>query len=188
MQLSLKRKRPEDGSAGPSKRYNDAWSEDEYDEDNAEMLESEEADQGSDEEDASLVDDESDDENASLVDDAPYDEATEAFSHYAAFYQALQTLDEETVSLAKKLRKTLEEHASVSDSLQNMKLKIDEAVEPPEPERLMIAMVGATGAGKISRASLPSPKLNLRYRKELSAQRGHRHASTCESGMLIETN
>jgi hypothetical protein len=156
MKLQLKRKRPDDDSAGPSTRYRDGWSEDEgYDEDNADRLASEDVDDGSDEEDASLEDDESDDENANTADDTPYDEATEAFPHYAAFDQALHTLDEETVLLATKLRKTLEEHASVSESLQNMKLKIDEAVEPPEPERLMIAMVGATGAGNIFRAFVP---------------------------------
>jgi hypothetical protein len=185
MELHLRRKRPGDDDddylPGPSKRHNDAWSEDEgYDENNAE--------DGSDEEDTSLVDDGSDDENASTVDDTPYDEDTEAFPHCAAFDQALQTLEEETVSLAKKLRKTLEQHASVSESLQNMKVKIDEAVEPPEPERLMIVMVGATGAGKISQDSFPCPKLKVCHRKELAAQRGHRHAATCESGMTTEAN
>lgn len=39
-------------------------------------------------------------------------------------------------------------HGAVSKDLQNMKMKADEVVKAPSPERLMVAIVGATGAGQ----------------------------------------
>ena len=163
MKLRLKRKHSDDDIAGPSKRHNVDWPEDEgYNEDEAETVESDdEVDDGSDEEDANSVDDGDDQGDASIVDDGPYDEAIEAFPARPAFDKELQILDERTVSLARMLRKTLEEHSSVSETLQNMKAKLDEAVQPPNPEQLMVAMVGATGAGKTSRALISCIVLNI---------------------------
>lgn len=152
MRLRLKRQPSDDDIAGPSKRYKEEPPGDEgYNEDDADGVKSDhEVDDLSDEEDANSMDDEGDEDDASVADDRPYDEATEAFPARPAFDKELQALDETTVALATMLRKTLEDHSSVSETLQNMKPKLDEAVQPPTPERLMVAMVGVTGAGKRS--------------------------------------
>jgi hypothetical protein len=151
MRLRLKRKPSDDDIAGPSKRYKEEQSEDEgYNEDDVDVVGSDdEVDNLSDEEDANAVDDEDDEDDASVADDKPYDEATEAFPARAAFDKDLQALEEKTVASARMLRKTLDEHSAVSETLQNMKSKLDDAVQPPNPEREMVALVGGTGAGKI---------------------------------------
>lgn len=100
--------------------------------------------------DLALSDNESLEEDADMMDDQPYDEANEKFPQRPAFDKALYALDAKTVLLTKQLQKALEKHGLVSKDLQNMISKADEAIKPPTPERRMVAMVGATGAGKFS--------------------------------------
>jgi hypothetical protein len=48
-----------------------------------------------------------------------------------------------------------------------MKPKLDAAVERPNPERRMVAMVGATGAGKISRSLVHGPALIIVFQERV---------------------
>jgi hypothetical protein len=97
-----------------------------------------------------ISDDDADEGDADAMDDGLYSEAQEAFPQRPAFDKDLWALEKKIASLTKQLQKTLGKYSSFSKDLQNIKSKADDAVVPLAPERLMVAMVGATGAGKIS--------------------------------------
>jgi flagellar biosynthesis GTPase FlhF len=84
-----------------------------------------------------------------MIYDEPYNEAQEDYPERPAFSQALRVLCDDTMHLTRQLQDAMNRHSSASEHLRNLLLKADEAVVPPTPERLMVAMVGATGAGKI---------------------------------------
>jgi flagellar biosynthesis GTPase FlhF len=106
-------------------------------------------------------DDEISEEDADMADDEPYDEAQEAYPQRPAFDKSLHALDEKTAALTKRLQSLLEQHISASSHLQNMKSKAEEAMLPPTPKRLMVAMVGATGAGKTFDSLATEAKLTI---------------------------
>jgi hypothetical protein len=83
------------------------------------------------------------------MEDRPYSEAQEAFPKHPAFDNALAALDSKFVRLTKQLQRTLAVHLFESKDLQNIKSRVSHAILPLEPERITVAMVGATAAGKI---------------------------------------
>jgi len=85
-----------------------------------------------------------------MMTDEPYNEAQEQYPQRPAFDSALHDLDVNIAGLTRQLQDALKKHSSASEHLQSMKLKVDEAVMPPTPERLLVAIMGATGAGKTS--------------------------------------
>lgn len=103
-----------------------------------------------------LSDDDVDEEEEEVMEDGPYGEAQEAFPQHPAFDKMLVALDAKFVRLTKQLQKTLVDHSFVSDGLQNIKCRADAALKPPTPEHIMVAMVGATAAGKTPRSSSKS--------------------------------
>lgn len=137
---SLKREHPDGNTPGSSKRHDHhAHSDSSF----------------------SVSDDDVDERDADIMDDRPYSEAQEAFPPRPAFDPALWDLEKKFALKTKGLQKALGKHRSVSSDLRNIKSKADEAVVPLTPERLMVAMVGATGAGKIPRLFRLNIKLTI---------------------------
>jgi hypothetical protein len=93
--------------------------------------------------------DDANESDAEAMDDGPYSEAQEAFPQHPAFDKALVALDTKFVRLTKELQKTIAVHSFVSKDLQNIKSRVSHAILPLEPERITVAMVGATAAGKM---------------------------------------
>ena len=123
-------------------------------------------------------------EDEELMSDEAYNEAQEDYPQRPAFDSALHDLDINIAALTRQLQDALKKHSFASEHLQSMKLKADEAIIPPKPERIMVAMVGATGAGKTSLFFYRWHHADDQCtRQELVAQRNHRHATLGESGM-----
>lgn len=71
----------------------------------------------------------------------------EPFPARPAFDAEVYSLLTEFVNLVKQMRRELMSHASVSKELQNMVFKADALQKLPVPEKMMVALVGATGDG-----------------------------------------
>jgi hypothetical protein len=80
--------------------------------------------------------------------EAVYDGSKEPFPPRPAYDKGLYDVFKKNRKLAEQLLKVLDKHAHASKELQNMQLKAREAVKLPTPDRVMVALVGGTGAGK----------------------------------------
>lgn len=77
----------------------------------------------------------------------PYSETQEAFPFHPAFDPRVEELKSSATHHINALLQHLAGHASISAALRNMKGKAVDATKMREPDRLMIALVGDTGAG-----------------------------------------
>lgn len=88
--------------------------------------------------------------DADFMNEVVYDGPKEPFPQRPAYDKGLYNLYKKNHKLVKSLLKVLDKHSSVSKELQNMQWKAQEAMKVPVPERVMVALVGGTGAGKHS--------------------------------------
>lgn len=77
----------------------------------------------------------------------PYSETQEPFPSHPAFDPRVEKLKSSATHHIDALLQHLAGNASVSAALRNMKGKAEKAMKMREPDRLMIALVGDTGAG-----------------------------------------
>lgn len=87
--------------------------------------------------------------DAALMNEVVYDGSKEPFPQRPAYDKGLYDLYKKNHKLVKSLLKVLDKHSSVSKELQNMQWKAQEAMKLPVPERVMVALVGSTAAGKL---------------------------------------
>jgi ABC-type glutathione transport system ATPase component len=86
--------------------------------------------------------------DADSLNEVVHNGSKEPFPQRPAYDKGLYSLYKKNQKLVNQLLKVLKPHASVSKELQNMLAKAEEAMELPVPERVMVALVGGTGAGK----------------------------------------
>ena len=87
--------------------------------------------------------------DAALMNEVVYDGSKEPFPQRPAYDKGLYDLYKKNHKLVKSLLKILDKHSSVSKELQNMQWKAQEAMKLPVPDRVMVALVGSTAAGKL---------------------------------------
>jgi flagellar biosynthesis GTPase FlhF len=78
----------------------------------------------------------------------PYNENEEPFPAHPAFDERIKTLKTSATANMSRLLQSLAENVSASQSLLHMQKKAESALIMPDPDRLLIALVGDTGAGK----------------------------------------
>lgn len=77
----------------------------------------------------------------------PYSETQEPFRSHPAFDPRVEELKRTATHHIGALLQHLAGHASVSAALRNMRVKAEKAMDIRLPDRVMIALVGDTGAG-----------------------------------------
>lgn len=97
-------------------------------------------------------------DEANVEDEVVYDGSKEPFPKRPAYDKALYDLLKKDQKLVKKLLKVIDQHAHVSKELQNMQAKAREAIKLPTPDRVMVALVGGTGAGEHSESLAVTPR------------------------------
>ncbi|GAB7327258.1 hypothetical protein MBLNU13_g11149t1 [Cladosporium sp. NU13] len=105
--------------------------------------------------------------DTSLMNEVVCDGSQGSFPYCPAYDKALYNINDECRKLLKDFCKALEPHASVSKEARNMLSKAEEAMKLPVPERVMVALLGNTGAGKSSVACRLTDEPEMA--KELSA-------------------
>jgi hypothetical protein len=80
-----------------------------------------------------------------------YDGSKEPFPQRPAYDKGLYDVYKKNRKLVEQLLAILNKHTDVSKELQNMQSKAHEGVKVPVPDRVMVALVGGTGAGMFLR-------------------------------------
>lgn len=88
--------------------------------------------------------------DAQELNEVVHDGSKEPYPQRPAYDIALYNLLNKNQKLVKQLLNVIDQHAHISKELQNMQTKAREAVRLPTPDRVMVALVGGTGAGKES--------------------------------------
>jgi hypothetical protein len=104
--------------------------------------------------------------DAAFMNEVVYDGSKEPFPQRPAYDKGLYDLHKKNQRLVKSLLNVLDKHSSVSKELRNMQCKAQEAMKVPVPDRVMVALVGGTGAG-MRPASLVSDSVLTRDMQEL---------------------
>jgi hypothetical protein len=86
--------------------------------------------------------------DAAFMNEVVYDGSKEPFPQRPAYDKGLYDLYKKNKKLVKQLLQLLDKHSSASKELQNMQWKAQEAMKLPVPDRVMVALVGGTAAGK----------------------------------------
>ena len=123
------------------------------------------------------------DEEVGIEDTPGYSEQHEELPKRAAFDPQLEELAKSSMVAVRRLHEFLNEQASSSADLRNMIASAEARLKMPEVPRMMVALVGATGAGEW--CLLQDLRTALREtRQELLAQRNRRRAELGASGKL----
>ncbi|KAK3709592.1 hypothetical protein LTR37_010813 [Vermiconidia calcicola] len=89
-------------------------------------------------------DDDSDD------DDATYDECSEDFPRCAAYHPRFLEICDRLKNMAKEAQGVLRTQTCRSKDVQDLRSRVEEVLDIPEPDRPMIGLLGDTGSGKSS--------------------------------------
>jgi ABC-type glutathione transport system ATPase component len=87
-------------------------------------------------------------DDASGMNEAVHDGSMEPFPQRPAYDKGLHDVYKKNKMLAVQLLTIFNKYSHISKELQNMQSKAVEAVKLHVPDRVMVALVGGTGAGK----------------------------------------
>jgi hypothetical protein len=93
----------------------------------------------------------SDDDDTQGMNEVVYDGSKEPFPQRPAYDKGLYDVYKKNRKLVEQLLAILNKHTDVGKELQNMQSKAHEGVKVPVPDRVMVALVGGTGAGMFLR-------------------------------------